>query len=413
MYPRLRIFVGLALTTGLLVPAALAQKPPAPAPAPPPSSGPSSGPVNPPPPISQPRQPPEDLVLYLIGRVAMDDGSPVPHDLVVERVCDGRVRQQVHASPRGDFSMQMGSMADSFLDASGSSQADRSSPYGETGRPSQFGMPGTGSQMGIPHRELFNCELRATVSGFRSSVVSLVQFPPTTGSINVGSILVQRGAKIEGITVSATAYAAPKDAKKAYEKGLEAEKNGKLADARKYFEKAVEIYPRHANAWFHLGAISQKENQKDAARSAYTQATTADSRFLPPYLSLASMAGEAENWAEVLSLTAQVLDRDPLNYPEAYFYNSFANYRLKKFEDAEKSGLRAERLDLRNRFPQLHLLLAEIFAQKNNYATAISEMQTYLKLAPNAKNADQVRERLTKFEKLNAAASTSEKPDPE
>jgi tetratricopeptide (TPR) repeat protein len=124
------------------------------------------------------------------------------------------------------------------------------------------------------------------------------------------------------------------------------------------------------------------------------------------------MAGEAENWTEVLSLTGHILDSDPLNYPDAYFYNSVANYRLKKIEDAEKSGLKAERLDLRNRFPQLHLLLAEIFAQKNNYATAISEMQTYLRLAPNAKNADQVRERVTKFEKLNAAASTSEKPDP-
>ena len=410
MHSRLRIFIGLALTIGLLVPAALAQKP---APAPPPSNPPSTGPsrpVNPAPPISQPRQPPEELVLYLIGQIATDDGSPVPHDVVVERVCDGRVRQQVHASPRGDFSMQMGSMADSFLDASGDSQTDRSSQYGVTGRASQYGMPGTVSPMGIPRRELFNCELR--VSGFRSSVVSLVQFPPTSGSINVGAILVQRGAKIEGMTVSATAYAAPKDARKAYEKSLEAEKNGKLADAREYFEKAVEIYPRHANAWFQLGTVLQKENQNDAARTAYTQATTADSRFLPPYLSLASMAGEAENWTEVLSLTGHILDSDPLNYADAYFYNAVANYRLKKIEDAEKSGLKAERLDLRNRFPQLHLLLAEIFAQKNNYATAISEMQTYLRLAPNAKNADQVRERVSKFEKLNAAASTSEKPDP-
>jgi tetratricopeptide (TPR) repeat protein len=412
VHRHLRIFVGLALTMGLLVPAAFAQKPSAPAPPPsnPPSTAPSR-PINPAPPISQPRQPQEDLVLFLIGQIATDDGSPIPHDVLVERVCNGKVRQQVHVSPRGDFSMQMGSMADSFLDASGDSQTDRASPYGVTGTPSQYGMPGTVSQMGIPRRELTNCDLRATVSGFRSSVVSLVQFPPTSSSINVGAIVVQRGAKIEGMTVSATTYAAPKNARKAYEKGLEAEGNGKFADARGYFEKAIEAYPRHANAWFHLGTLLQKENQKDAARTAYTQATTADSRFLPPYLSLASMAGEAENWTEVLSLTGHILDCDPLNYPDAYFYNSVANYRLKKFDDAEKSGLKAERLDRRNRFPQLHLLLAEIFAQKNNYATAISEMQTYLRLAPNAKNADQVRERITRFEMLNAAASTSQKPD--
>src|SRR5260370_10533433 len=97
-------------------------------------------------------------------------------------------------------------------------------------------MPGAVSQMGIPRRELFNCELRATVSGFRSSVVSLIQFPPTSGSIDVGAILVQRGVKIEGMTVSATTYAAPKDARKAYEKGLEAEKNANVPNTRTYIK---------------------------------------------------------------------------------------------------------------------------------------------------------------------------------
>jgi tetratricopeptide (TPR) repeat protein len=123
----------------------------------------------------------------------------------------------------------------------------------------------------------------------------------------------------------------------------------------------VEIYPSSTNAWFQLGTVLQIENQKDAARKAYTQATTIDRRFLPPYLSLASMAYETENWTEVLNLTGHILDLDPLNCAEAYFYNAVANYELNKIEDAEKSGLKAEHLDLRTRFPQLHLLLAEIF----------------------------------------------------
>ena len=71
----------------------------------------------------------------------------------------------------------------------------------------------------------------------------------------------------------------------------------------------------------------------------------------------------------------------------------------------------AERLDLRPRFPQLHLLLAEIFTRKNNYATAISETKIYLELAPHAKNADRVREELAKLEKLNSAVPRGEKTD--
>jgi tetratricopeptide (TPR) repeat protein len=104
------------------------------------------------------------------------------------------------------------------------------------------------------------------------------------------------------------------------------------------------------------------------------------------------------------------VDLDPLNYADAYFYNAVANYKLNKIEDAEKSGLKAEHI-LLTRFPQLHLLLAEIFARKNDYTTAISEIQTYLELAPHAKNADQVRAQLAKLEKLTDSVSTSEKPD--
>jgi hypothetical protein len=333
--------------------------------------------------------------------------------VLVERVCNARIRQQVHATSRGDFSMELGSMRDSYLDAS----ADSSPQYGQASK-----VPGTG----ISRFELRNCELRATVSGFQSSLISLVDLTPVSSSVDVGAIVVHRTTKIKGLTLSAAPYKAPKDARRAYEKGLEAERKGRLADARQYFEKAVEIYPKNANAWFQLGTVLQNLAQKESARTAYTHATTIDSKFLPPHLSLASMAYEAEDWTQVLNLTNHVLDLDPLkyakvtgyildldplDYAEAYFYNSAANYKLNKIEDAEKSGLKAERLDVRPRFPQLHLLLAEIFARKNNYATAILETKIYLDLAPHGKDADQVRERLAKLERLNDPVSSSEKTD--
>jgi Tetratricopeptide repeat len=413
MSHRIRIFPLLAIATGLLMPVALAQKPPAPAPAPPPSSTPGR-PATAASPGSQPNQPGEELVMFLRGRVATHDGAPVPHDMLVERICNNRVRQQVYASLHGDFSMQLGSRTDSFPEAS----AEPTSPYGVTNRD---------STMGIPRRELTNCELRASASGFHSNVISLLDLDTFGGSVDVGVILVQRSTKIEGATLSAIPYKAPKDARKAYEKGLEAERHGNLADARKYFETSVRIYPSSANAWFQLGTVLQKDNQSDAARKAYTQATTIDTKFLPPYLSLASMAYQTANWRDVIDFTGHILDLDPFNhaaattyildldplsYVDAYFYNAVANYKLNKIEDAEKSALKAEHLDLRPHFPQVHLLLAEIFAGKNNYAMAIAEIQTYLALVPHAKAADQAREQLAEWEKLNGPAPTTEKPDP-
>jgi hypothetical protein len=410
----MRTFVLLAIATALLVPNALAQKPPAPAPPPgPPTSTSPSRSTLPSSPNSQPSEPGDDRVMFLGGRVATYDSSPIPNDVLVERVCNNKVRQEVYASPHGDFSMQLGSRADSFPEGS----PDAASPNGNANRD---------STMGIPRQELTNCEVRVSASGFYSRTVSLMEVDTFGSNVDLGVIVVKRGTKVEGTTLSAIPYLAPKDARKAYEKGLEAEKRGKLADARKYFETAVEIYPSFAYAWFQLGSVLQKENQRDEARKAYTQATTLDSRFLPPYLFLASLAYEAGNWTEVLKLTGHILDLDPLNrtnitgyfldldpmnYPEAYFYNSVANYKLNKIEDAEKSALKAEHLDLRTRFPQLHLLLAQIFARKNNFARAIEEIQAYLALVPDAKDADQQREQLAKLEKLNSPTSTGDKPD--
>lgn len=414
----MRIFVLLAIATALLAPLAVAQKtpappPPVPTPAPPSSSAPPIFPTAPSSSITDSTQSGDERVMFLVGHVATNDSTPVPMDAVVERTCNNKVHEHVYASSRGDFSLQLGSRVDSFLEAS-----DDPTSLSNT-NPKD-------SAMGIPRRELTNCELRASAAGFYSDIVSLAAFDTFDSRIDVGAIVIQRVSKIKGNTVDAAAYLAPKEARRAYEKGLEAERKANVASARKYFESAVAIYPRYATAWYQLGAVLQKDKQKDAARKAFTQATTIDTRFLLPYLSLAALAYEDENWTEVLALTEHILDRDPLNRDnvtgyivdldptncsEAYFYNAAANYNLHKFADAEKNGLKAEHLDMITRFPQLHLLLGEIFARKNNYSGAISELQTYLELAPHAPDADQVRQQLAQLQKLNGSVSSNEKPD--
>lgn len=406
-----RSLVAVALAMGFLVPVALSQKPPAPAP--PPSK--PTQPVTTTPLSSQPTQRgvEDDLVLFLRGRIATNDGTSLPNDTLVERVCNATVRQQVYATLHGDFSMQMESRFDSFLDAS-------------AGPASREGVARRDPTGGIPRRDLMNCELRASAAGFRSGSITLLDLTPSASVIDVGAIVVERAAKIKGMTLSATPYKAPANARKAYEKGLEAERNGKVTEAHKFFEQALAIYPRYASAWFQLGTVLEKENQKDSARAAYTRAADIDTRFLPPYLSLAAMAYEAGNWSDVLQFTNHIIDHDLLNhgdlgagyvldldelYPaEAYFFNAMANYKLNHIQEAEKSALKAEHVDLLTNFPQLHLLLAEIFARKRSYAGAISELKAYLDLAPHAKDAGQVRERLAELERLNRSAPTGEKP---
>lgn len=347
--------------------------------------------------------------MFLRGRIASSDGTQVPHDALVERICNGLVRQQVYVAPGGDFNMQMGPHTDTIVDAS--ADPGRSSAMW----PGQQGAANKELDMGIPRHELTNCELRASVSGFHSDNISLASLMPTSGTIDVGAIVVQRTAAVKGTILSAMPYKAPPNAQKAYEKGMETEENGKLAEAQKHFEKALEIYPRYASAWYQLGTVLEKEKQKDLAREAYAKAIASEPRYLAPYRSLASMAYEAADWNGLLSLSSYILERDPpsraiskeyvldldeANPAEIYFYNAIANFKLNHIENAEKSALQAEHVDLPTRFPQLHLLLAEISARRKDYAAAISELRAYLELVPHGQSNDHVRAQLAKLEQL-------------
>ena len=406
--------VVLVMATALLVPAALGQQPPNPTPTP----NPPSAPANRTPPSSLPDntriQPGEEMVLFLSGRVATSDSTPIPNDLLIERICNNRVRQQVYPYAKGDFTMHLGSRTAYYGDVTVDNSSDFNAARKDT-------------DQGIPRHELLNCEVRATAPGFRPTVVGLAGLDTTAQAMDVGLLIVRRNGKVDGTTVSAIPYKAPKEARKAYEKGLDSMKGGKLVDAQKHFENAVGAYPQFADAWFQLGKVLEKENQRDAAGKAYAQAATVDSRFARPFLSLAALAFASAKWSEVLDLTRHVLDLDPyrhsgitgymldldpLDYAEVYFYDAFANYQLKRFEEAEKSALRVERLDLRPRFPQVHLLLAGLFARKGNYANAITETKTYLELLPDAPNASGLRELLSEYERLNSAVAKDEKTTP-
>ena len=109
--------------------------------------------------------------------------------------------------------------------------------------------------------------------------------------------------------------------------------------------------------------------------------------------------------------TGVIVDLDTVNCADAYFYNAAANYHLKKFGAAEKSALKAERIALPANFPEVHLLLAAIYVQKDGSSSAISELKTYLEIAPHAKNAEQVRSKLAELEKQSESVPVKAPPE--
>jgi tetratricopeptide (TPR) repeat protein len=358
-----------------------------------PSQGPNQNPNNTPP-GQNPTQP-----IFLSGRVMLDDGTPPPNRVAIQRLCGTTPRIEGYTDSRGYFSIQLGANnTEALQDASTSGFPDFGDPGGANSR---FGGGG------ISERQLMNCELRASLAGFQSQAISLAN-RRSLDNPDLGTILLHRIGASEGTTVSATTLAAPKDARKAYEKGLDLAKKNKLEEARTNLEKAVELYPRYAIAWNTLGKVQASQGQLDAARKSFDQSIQADSKYVLPYMEISQLQLRAREWQQLADTTDKATKLDPFNYPQAFFYNAVANYNLHHGEAAEESVRRAQKLDTRHEIPQLSHLLGVILADRQDFTAAAEQMRDYLKFAPQAQDAPTVRTQLEQIEKLAKGAPAAE-----
>jgi tetratricopeptide (TPR) repeat protein len=355
------------------------------------------------------RFPEQPRPIFLSGKVMLDDGTPPPDSVVIERVCNGNPRAEAYTDSKGRFSFQLGQNQGVLQDASMSSAGGggfgglgNEGGIGGANRSDVGGFGGFGgSRNGISERDLMGCEIRAALPGFRSDVVNL-SGRRAFDNPDIGTIILHRMGNVEGTTISATSLNAPKDAKKAYEKARDLLKKKKAPEAEKELEKAVQLYPKYSVAWFELGRIRESRNEVESARKAYGEALAADAKFVKPYHQLAGLSLKEQKWQDVADTTSRLIKLDPVDYPDAYFYNSVANYYLKNFDAAEKSAREAQKLDTRNRIPKTNQLLGVILAEKQDFAGAAEHIKKYLSFLPAGKEADNAKNQLIELEKMAA-----------
>lgn len=420
----------LALTGAAIAGLLMAQEP---APAAPPVGGgggnpggggggatapnPGANPTSPFPNRTNPGQNPNDRMqfpdmaprpIFLSGKVMLDDGTAPTEQVVIERVCNGNARPEGYTDSKGNFSFELGRNQAMMADASYGNAEDSFGGLGggRMGGQNRSTMPGGGQQ--ITERDLMGCEIRAMLAGYRSDTISL-SGRRTLDNPNLGTIILHRRANVEGFTSSGTSLMAPKDARKFFEKAMKLAKSKKPAEAQKELESAVALYPKYAEAWYELGILRERQNQAAEASAAYAKSVEADAKYIKPYLQLAGLYARENKWKEVAETSARAIKLNPYDFPGAYFYNSVASINLQDLEGAEKSAREGMKLDSQKRMPKLAHVLGVVLAQKQDFSGAAENMKLYLKMVPNAPDADNVRKQLAEVEG-NLAQVASPKP---
>jgi tetratricopeptide (TPR) repeat protein len=310
----------------------------------------------------------------------MNDGEEPTESVTIERLCSANsVRAEGYTDSKGFFSFNLGQNSGIFADASTANTPAFSQPGGrDSGPTSGFGGTSPNSDSGY-----WDCELRARLPGYRSSTISLAG-RRTLDSSDVGEIVLYPMVAIQGLTASATSSQAPKDARKAYERGLAAAKKDKPDQAEQEFRKAVQISPKYAEAWLELGKVLERGERYPEAREAYTSALAADSKFVYPYQQLYQIALREQNWKDLADKTDQLVHLDPYEFPNAYYFNALAHLELKEYDAAEKSSKQAVEADWKHANPKTHYLRGAILVKLKDWAGAAASFRAYLKAAPDA-----------------------------
>ena len=173
-------------------------------------------------------------IIYPQGKVVLEDGSPPPEFVTIQRVCRGQVFREGYTDSKGEFSVRLG--ADATL------AMEDASTYGTNSRGTQSGDPlRSGGLTGASERfstmrntgtvDLFGCELQAKLDGYRSVPIMLGR-RSVFEKPDVGTIVLHPLKGIKGVSVSSTSLAAPKNARKAYETAMK-ELGKKKPDLRK------------------------------------------------------------------------------------------------------------------------------------------------------------------------------------
>jgi VWFA-related protein len=199
--------------------------------------------------------------------------------------------------------------------------------------------------------------------------------------------------------------APPKEARRAFDKAEAALKAKRADEAMRDYEQAVTLFPGYAEAWYELGKLRLDHQQPDAARSALEQAIRAGPKYANAYLTLSILEQAARHWKQLVDATDALLRINAIDFPQAWLFNAVGNYNNHNPEAAEKSAREAERLDLRQRFPESWRLLGLILAKRGDFAGAAEQFRVYLRLVPSGPDSDAIRAKLADAAKSAGSAA--------
>jgi len=186
----------------------------------------------------------------------------------------------------------------------------------------------------------------------------------------------------------------PKQALGYYNKGVELSRKGDHRGAIEQLKLATTEYPEFMLAFNEMGVEYFRMNEFAKADEAYLSALKIEPEAFAPLMNRGILLFQMQKYSDAeLVLRQSIKLKDQ---PVGHYFLGQALANLGKFDEAEKELMNA----VTSGGPEMkeaHRILAIIYGSRGDNKRAIIHLETYLKLAPTARDSNQLRETLVKL----------------
>jgi Tfp pilus assembly protein PilF len=218
-----------------------------------------------------------------------------------------------------------------------------------------------------------------------------VSISPFSGDPYLNIRLRLKGAdQAESGVINAELVNVPKDALTSYQKALQSAQAKKNTEAIAQLKQAIAEYPDFMLAYNELGVQYLAVGDLTKAEESLNSALKLKPDAFEPLMNYGITLVRLNRFAEAVpQLRAAIKQKE--QSAVGHFYLGRALAYQQRYDDAIVELNRALQLG-GEELKEGHRYLAAIYNQKGDKQRAISELETYLKLAPNSKDADHLRE---------------------
>jgi tetratricopeptide (TPR) repeat protein len=187
----------------------------------------------------------------------------------------------------------------------------------------------------------------------------------------------------------------PKKTLKEFDKGVEADHQGKTDDAIQHYEKALSYSPNFYPAHNNLGSSYLARQNFEAAQTHLEAALKANQNDVEAYFNLANVLLLTQRYPAAEREIEEGLQRRP-DSAFGHFLQGSVYSHTGRPELAEKSLQSALQLD--PKMSQAYLQLVNLYLQQKRTPEAIAELEAYLKAFPDSPLSPKVRETLKRLQ---------------